>query len=288
MAGRGYDPARMGCLRVHILGTAQDGGVPHPGCDCGHCKAARADPSKRRLVTSIAIEGATGQVLLIDASPDIREQLEILGKATGRPPPGVDAIAITHAHIGHYLGLAFFGKEAMHSQKMPVYGTPSVARFLKGNRPWAHLVEREEIELRAIVPGQPHPFDGCMINAFLSPHRGEDTDTVGFEIRGPKRALVYVSDADVLPPSMLERIHDADVAVVDGTFYSPSELPNRDILAVRHPFVKESLEKLSGSKGEIHFTHLNHTNPLLDPASPESKSLPPRFHVAKEGAVFDL
>ena len=278
----------MGRLRVHILGTAQDGGVPHPGCDCGNCKAARVDPAKRRRVVSMAIEGSDGKVLLVDATPDIREQLDALAKATGRPPPAVDAIAITHAHVGHYLGLAFFGKEAMHTQRMPVYGTPSVARFLKGHRPWAHLVEREEIELRTIVPGQPHPFGGAMVHAFLSPHRGEDTDTVGFEIRGPARSIVYVTDADVLPPPMLERIKDADVAFVDGTFYSPSELPNRDILAVRHPFVEESLKHLAGAKGEVYFTHLNHTNPLLDPESPESKSLPPKFHVAAEGQVLDL
>jgi pyrroloquinoline quinone biosynthesis protein B len=278
----------MGCLRVHLLGTAQDGGVPHPGCACRNCEAARADPSKRRRVACFAIEGGDGTVLLVDATPDLREQLEMLAKATGRAPPAVDAIAITHAHAGHYLGLAFLGKEAMHTQKMPVYGTPSVGRFLRGNRPWSHLVEREEIELRTLVPGQPHPFGGCMVHAFLSPHRGEDTDTVGFEIRGPSRTIVYVSDADVLPPPLLERIKAADVAIVDGTFYSASELPNRDILAVRHPFVQESLAQLKGAKGDVHFTHLNHTNPLLDETSPEFRSLPARFHVARDGATFEM
>ena len=275
-------------VSVHVLGTVQDGGVPHPGCDCPRCRVARTDPKRRRRVVSIAVVGATGMTFVVDAGPDFRDQLDALAVATGRPPPAVDAIAITHAHIGHYLGLAFLGREAMHAKGLPVYGTPSVSRFLKGNRPWSHLVERGEIELRTIAPGAPHEFDGVMIHAFLTPHRGEDTDTVGFEIQGPKRCLVYVSDADVFPPNLVERIRDADVALIDGTFYSPAELPNRDILAVKHPYVKESLERLQGARGEIWFTHMNHTNPLLDPDSPETRSLPKGFGVLREGAVFSL
>jgi pyrroloquinoline quinone biosynthesis protein B len=273
--------------RFHILGTAQDGGIPHPGCSCPRCEAAVADPARRRCVASAAIEGETRKTFLIEATPDFRAQVHALSKATGRPPPGLDAIAITHAHMGHYLGLAFLGEEAMHARALPVHGTPSVLRFLKGNRPWSHLVEREEVDLRTIVPGRAHPFDGCMVHAFLTPHRGADTDTVGFEIRGPRRTLVYVTDADVFPPEIVDRIKEADVAVVDGTFFSPAELPHRDILAVRHPFVSETVERLAGAR-EVHFTHLNHTNPLADERSVEARGLPPGFFVARDGQVFDL
>ena len=278
----------MATARVHVLGTAQDGGVPHPGCACANCRAAREDPRRRRRVSCIAVVGVTGKTFLIDATPDLPFQLDALSRATGGSCGCADAIAITHAHVGHYLGLAFLGKEAMHCTQVPVYGTPSMARYLKSNRPWAHLVERQEIDLRVIAPGQPLSFDGVMVNAFLSPHRGEDTDTVGFELEGPSRRLLYVSDADVFPPSMVDRIRDVDVALVDGTFYSPAELPHRDILAVRHPYVEESVKKLAGARGAIHFTHVNHTNPLLDPESAERKSLPAGFHVAEDGATFDL
>jgi pyrroloquinoline quinone biosynthesis protein B len=273
-------------VRFHILGTAQDGGLPHPGCSCPRCEAARADPSRARLVACGAVEGETGKTLLVEATPDFRCQVHALARATGRPLP--DAIAVSHAHIGHYLGLAFLGEEAMHTKEMPVYGTPSVLRFLRANQPWKHLVARGEVDLRTMVPGRAHPFDGCLIHAFLTPHRGDDTDTIGFEIRGPSRSLVYVTDADVFPPEIVERIKDADVAIVDGTFYSAADLPNRDILEVRHPFVREALERLAGARGEVRFTHLNHTNPLVDPDSPESRSLPKGFGVAREGDVFDL
>jgi pyrroloquinoline quinone biosynthesis protein B len=266
-------------VRFHILGTAQDGGLPHPGCSCARCEAARADPARVRKVACGAIEGETGKTFLVEATPDFRCQVHALGAATGRTLP--DAIAVSHAHMGHYLGLAFLGEEAMHTKAMPVYGTPSVLRFLKGNQPWKHLVERGEVDLRTMVPGRAHPFDGCLVH-------GDDTDTIGFEIRGPSRSLVYVTDADVFPPEIVDRIKDADVAVVDGTFYSAAELPHRDILAVRHPFVADAIGRLAGARGEVWFTHLNHTNPLVDSGSPESRGLPKGFGVAREGQVFDL
>jgi pyrroloquinoline quinone biosynthesis protein B len=190
--------------------------------------------------------------------------------------------------MGHYLGLAFLGKEAMHARGVPLLGTPSFHRFVQKHRPWSHLVERGEVELQTLAPGSPHPFDGAILHAFLSPHRGEDTDTLGVEVHGRKRRLVCVTDADVLPPEVIDRIKEADFALVDGTFYSPAELPNRDIMAVRHPFVRDSILRLEGARGDVYFTHLNHTNPLLDPASAEREALPPRFHVAEEGQVFEL
>ena len=278
----------MSPVRVHVLGTAQDGGVPQPGCLCAHCEAARREPRLRRRVACIAVEGATGCTFLVDATPDLRDQVDALRAAGAGCSPFVDAIAISHAHIGHYLGLAFLGKEAMHARGLPVHSTPKTAKFIEGNRPWAHLVERGEIELKTLTPGNPLAFDGAMIHVFLSPHRGEDTDTIGFEIHGPKKRLVYVSDADVLPAAIVERVRDADVALVDGTFYSRAELPHRDILEVKHPFVEESVRKLVGARGTVYFTHLNHSNPLLDPASAARRSLPAGFAVAEDGMVFDL
>ncbi|MFO0931242.1 MAG: MBL fold metallo-hydrolase [Planctomycetota bacterium] len=278
----------MSGVRVIVLGTVQDGGVPHPCCACPRCEAARRDPTHRRLPACIALVGESGRILVVDATPAYGEQLALLGRLLGDPAVCPDELVITHAHIGHYLGLAFLGKEAIHARGLPVLGTPSFLRFVQQNRPWSHLVERGEIELRTIAPGSPHAFDGVVVHAFLSPHRGEDTDTLGFEIVGPRRRLVYVSDADVLPAEIVERVHDADVSLVDGTFFSPAELPHRDILAVKHPFVRDSVDRLRGGRGRVFFTHLNHTNPLLDPTSPEARSLPPGFAVAAEGQTFEL
>lgn len=278
----------MAAVRAVVLGTTQDGGVPQPCCSCPRCDAARRATGPRRMPACLALVGETGRVLVVDATPAYGEQLALLARTLGTSAACPHELAISHAHIGHYLGLAFLGKEAVHARGLPVHGTPSMLRFLQQNRPWSHLVERGEVDLRALAPGTPLPFDGATVHVFLSPHRGEDTDTVGFEVVGPRRRLVYVSDADVLPPEIVERVRDADVSLVDGTFYSPAELPHRDILAVKHPFVRDSLVRLRGARGPVLFTHLNHTNPLLDPGSPEARSLPSGFAVASEGQVFEL
>lgn len=126
---------------VRVIGTVQDGGLPHAGCTCERCEAARRDPARRRLVASLAVVlPASGRVYLVDASPDLHEQLDLLADVRD-PPAGatdrvpVDGVLLTHAHIGHYLGLAFFGYETMHTRDLPVFATPRMAAFLRGNGP---------------------------------------------------------------------------------------------------------------------------------------------------------
>jgi len=222
---------------------------------------------------------------MVDATPDFATQIADLASAAGRDGPELDGLILTHAHIGHYLGLALLGREAMSAQALPVYATASMRRFLESNRPWSHLIERGEVRLEPLGPGESLQFDGAEIHAFLSPHRGEDTDTIGVEVTGAQRTLLYVSDADVFPPALAERIHEADVALIDGTFYARDELPHREILEVRHPFVAESVERFGSAHGEIVFTHLNHTNALLGAEPP---TLPAGFAIAREGDAFAL
>ena len=98
-----------------MVGTVQDGGLPHAACTCTSCETARHQPDRRRHIASLALVlPASGKVYLVDATPDIRDQLSALRDVRG-PVEGrvdrtpVDGIVLTHAHIGHYLGLAFLG-----------------------------------------------------------------------------------------------------------------------------------------------------------------------------------
>lgn len=272
-------------VTVHVLGTAQDGGFPHAGCNCTACVGAREDPRRARRVACIGLVGETGRCLMVDATPDFAAQQAALTAAAGREPPHIDALVLTHAHIGHYLGLALLGREAMSARAVPVHGTLSMRRFLEHNRPWSHLIERGEITCHTLSPGEALTFDGARVHAFLTPHRSEDTDTIGLEIEGPSRRLVYVSDADVFPPALAERIMDADVALIDGTFHDRDELPHREILEVRHPFVTESVERFADARGEVIFIHLNHSNALL---SDDPPALPGGFRIAEDGESFSL
>jgi pyrroloquinoline quinone biosynthesis protein B len=294
---------RPGDPYVVVLGTAQDGGLPHAACTCPHCDAARRDPSRRRLIASIAIVvPATGRRFLVDATPDVREQLDRL-PAVGSHPHGtvdrapVDGVLLTHAHAGHYLGLAFFGFEAVHTSRLPVRATPRMAAFLRGNGPWSRLVARDEIALVESPPDLPFRLDGDVsVTPFSVPHRDEDSDTVGFRISGPHHVLVYVPDTDTWSTwseTARRTLASADTLLVDGTFYSADELPGRDIAAIGHPLMTTTMDRLAddvrAGKLSVLFTHLNHSNGALEPGGRERATIERRgFAVAEDGIRLPL
>ena len=95
---------------------------------------------KRKIskkVSSIAIvDPASKQQWIVDASPDFKDQLYSLQKQTGTY--SLDGILLTHAHMGHYLGLVYLGKEAMNSEKIKVFCMKRMLNFLSNNGPWDH------------------------------------------------------------------------------------------------------------------------------------------------------
>ncbi len=173
---------------VLVLGTAQDGGFPHAGCYCESCVKARKDKQFARLITSLAIlDLKEKKFFLLDATPDIRIQLDMAFKRLSadkqparKSPHGV---ILTHAHIGHYTGLMFFGHEALSTYKLPVYCTSQMKGFLAKNGPWSQLVSLENISFRLLSPGKEFSLTS-QISLFplLVPHRDEYSDTLGFII----------------------------------------------------------------------------------------------------------
>jgi pyrroloquinoline quinone biosynthesis protein B len=302
--------AASGCARapaldpyVVVLGTAQDGGLPHAACTCPRCDAARRDPSRRRLVASIAIVvPATGRRFLVDATPDLRGQLDRLPgvgtHASGRVDRApVDGVLLTHAHVGHYLGLAFFGYEAVHTSGLPVWATPRMAAFLAANAPWSRLLAREEIALRESPPAAAFALDaGIRVTPVAVPHRDEDSDTVAYLIAGPRHTLLYVPDTDAWDAwsdDAEAALAASDTALVDGTFFSASELPGRDVAKIGHPLIPATMDRLqdrvrSGTL-RVLFTHLNHSNGASEPGSRERRVIDGRgFALAEEGQRLPL
>lgn len=264
--------------RLRVLGTAQDGGFPHAACSCERCELARTDPRTERLVASLALIGSAGRVFLVDATPDIRRQLDRLRDL--KPGPGrvdrapVDGVFLTHAHLGHYTGLGFLGFEAIHAQETPLYATPRMVDFLAANGPWSQLVDLRNVLPVKLTPGEPLVLEEQLsVTAFRVPHRDEFADTVGFLFAGPERRVFYVPDTDGWEhwetplEEWLER-QRVDVAIVDGTFFSMNELPGRDVSAIGHPLVVDTIERLreqvAAGALEVFFTHFNHSNPVLD------------------------
>ncbi len=289
--------------KLVVLGIAQDAGVPQAACDSPNCEAARRDPSRRARAASLALGLRSGEVHLFDATPDLREQLDdaiALARALGAPPPKrrpVASVFLTHAHMGHYLGLAHFGFEAAHTDHVPVHGTARMTEFLASNAPWEQLVRLEEIALDPLPEsGGPVSLGEVRVTGVPVPHRAEYTDTVAYRIEGPNRTALFIPDCDpwarwASPP--LDLFEGVDVALVDATFYSGDELPGRDLSEIGHPLIVDTMDLLEpqvqAGELEVIFIHLNHSNPALDPTSEARRAIEARgFRVARRGEEVAL
>jgi pyrroloquinoline quinone biosynthesis protein B len=235
---------------------------------------------------------------MVDTTPDFRGQLRALtraGPAEGRIE--LEGILLTHAHAGHYTGLIHLGREVMGARRVPVWAMPRLRAFLEGSGPWSQLVELGNIELRSLEQGRAVQLTaGVAATPFLVPHRDEYSETIGLWIEGPRRRVLYIPDIDKwerwdLP--LEESLADADVALLDGTFFDEGELPGRDMSEIPHPFIVETMERLSSlpreQREKVRFTHLNHTNPALAPGSAAREALESAgFRVARQGERIPL
>jgi pyrroloquinoline quinone biosynthesis protein B len=282
-------------VRAVVLGVVQDGGVPHIGCRQPLCVRARRDPSRRQRVACLGlIDDHAGQRFLIDATPDMASQLESLD--AGRPPADprrpVDGILLTHAHIGHYTGLMYFGREALDARAVPVYATARMAAFLRTSGPWSQLVSLGQIELREVEPGRETVLTPSLaFTPVRVPHRDELSDTVGYVVRGPAGALLYVPDIDKWEKwdrRVEDEVARVDTALLDGTFLAADELPGRSIDEVPHPLVSETAARLAALSSRVVFIHLNHTNPLFWDERPRRDLRGRGFTIATDGLVIPL
>ena len=282
-------------ILLKILGTVQDGGIPHLGCNKKCCKDYFKKGYSKKHVVSLGISDLKeNKNYLIEASPDISFQLNNFLKNGNK---NLNGIFITHAHIGHYSGLTNLGREVLNSSKMPLFLMPKMTEFISTNGPWDQLVKLKNVELKKIFNEKPIELsEGLSIIPFKVPHRDEYSETVGFKIIGPKKTALFIPDIDKWnkwDKSIKNLITEVDYAFLDGTFYDSKEINNRDISEIPHPFIIESLELFKDLKesdrNKIYYIHLNHTNPLLNFESEEYQNVVSKgYNVAAEGLELEL
>tara|TARA_Y100000389_G_scaffold204130_1_gene255156 strand:- start:452 stop:1423 length:972 start_codon:yes stop_codon:yes gene_type:complete len=282
-------------VNISILGTVQDGGIPHLGCEKSCCKDSFEKGFSNKRVVSLGISDLKeNKNYLIEASPDISYQLNDFLK-NGKK--NLHGIFITHAHIGHYSGLINFGKEVLNSSKMPLYLMPKMTEFISSNGPWSQLVEQKNVELKKIFNEKEEKLTNDLsIIPLRVPHRDEYSETVGFKIIGPKKSALFIPDIDKWEKwdkSIKKLITQVDYAFLDGTFYDAQEINNRDISEIPHPFIIESLKLFEDlnklNRNKIYFIHLNHTNPANNKKSKAYKLIISKgLNVAQEGSNFEL
>ncbi len=282
---------------LYILGVAQDAGFPQSGCYVRHCMAGWEDPTLKRGATSVAlIDPSARRKFIFEATPNFPDQLYRLEVEASDSRFDLSGIFLTHAHIGHYSGLMFLGQEAMGASSVPVYAMPRMEAFLRNNGPWSQLATFQNIELRSLNNGKSEVFNDLIISPFLVPHRDEFSETVGYRIQGPNKSAIFIPDInkwDDWDQSIVELIRTVDYALIDATFFADGELPGRDMSQIPHPFVSESLgifqEFSEAERNKVWFIHMNHTNPLLNSDSDESKRINSEgYNIATEGVRLRL
>lgn len=295
----GPQPGSVSATEIYVLGVMQDGGLPHIGCQKSCCAEAFLEPGLRRPVVSLGLFDAhNNKRYLFEATPDLPEQLEHFNSYLNQSFEGlVDGVFLTHAHIGHYTGLMYFGKEAKDAKGVKVYAMERMSSFLQTNGPWSQLVDRNNIELVTMQPEQKQTLsDQLSVTPILVPHRDEYSETVGYLISGPSKKALFVPDIDKWhrwDRSLISLIDRVDYAFLDATFFSGAELNNRPMSQVPHPSILETMELLSAApraqRQKVYFLHFNHTNPVLKHGSGAAqKVLDAGFNLAEKHQRFPL
>ena len=281
---------------IFVLGNTQDAGAPHIGCEQEFCKK-NYNSNQDYFVTSIAVvDPKSRQFTLFEASPDITSQLNYISNLLFKRFILPNNIYITHAHIGHYTGLMYLGRESLGASGVNVRVLPKMSDFLKNNGPWNQLIKLNNIYLEEIEFDKiSSTFNNIEIIPVQVPHRDEYSETAGYIIKGKNKTALFIPDIDKWErwnKDINEMVKKYDYLLLDATFYDEKEI-NRDINEIPHPLVKESLDLFKNmslnDKSKIYFIHMNHTNMMLDPESDLSKSvLSKGFNIARVGQKLYL
>ncbi|MGJ5749592.1 pyrroloquinoline quinone biosynthesis protein B [Streptomyces puniciscabiei] len=284
-------------MRVVLLGTAAGGGFPQWNCACSLCTAARDGKLPSRTQECAAVTGNGRDWWLLNASPDLRIQLTATPALWPGPGPRdtpLRGVLLTDAEADHVTGMA----ELRGAARLKVYAAPPVHAVLAPARAaldryapweWADSLADGGFVLAGGLVVTAHPL-GAKIPKYVpvqapepsapwvTAYRVEDLASGG--------VLVYAPCVGTWSPDLDELCAEADCVLLDGTFYAADEMG----MTVRTPARQAAMGHLpvSGPDGTLAalarhpgarriYTHLNNTNPLLDPASPA------RARIAEEG-----
>ena len=281
---------------IYVLGNVQDAGLPHIGCKHEFCKE-KFNEFEEYFTTSIAvIDPINNKYLLFEATPDLPYQLNYLDKKLFKKFLLPESVFITHAHIGHYAGLMYFGREALGSKDLKVNVLPKMANFLKTNGPWSQLVDINNIKIQEInFSIKTNHLSNISVIPIKVPHRDEYSETAAYEIIGKNKKALFIPDIDKWEKwskNLIELVQEFDYLLLDATFFDSMEI-NRDISEIPHPLVTETIELLNNlsleEKNRVYFIHMNHTNLMLDPDSELSKQVTSKgFNISRLGLKLYL
>jgi pyrroloquinoline quinone biosynthesis protein B len=295
-------------VRVRVLGSAAGGGFPQWNCHCEACEAARAGERARpRTQSSLAIRSGDGPWFLVNASPDLRQQLESLDVrgADGVRAPPIAGVLLTDAEIDHTAGLLLLRES---TTPVRVLGAAGVERALTDGYPVLPMLERYcGAEWQTLEPGRPQRLtsSSLMVEPFATGgdaprYLGSDTEleASGFVFSDSGGTVTYVPGLARLDDSVVARLAASDLVLVDGTFWHDDDLARlgisdrtaRDMGHAPLAGPGGTLELLAGlERPRKVLVHINNTNPILLEDSPERQEVVRAgVEVAYDGLEVDL
>lgn len=288
-------------MQILVLGSAAGGGFPQWNCNCANCRRARSgDPAApARTQSSIAVSADGERWLLLNASPDLRQQIganAALHPRRGARHSPINAVALSNGDVDHVAGLL----SLRENQALAVYASDRVHAALSGNSIF-NVLNPAVVARRVLPLDQPTDvaaFDGSAlglrIDAFAVPGKvalylenekaGPDLgtqsgDTIGLEIRADeRRRFFYLPACAVLSPELTVRLHGAPLVFFDGTLWQDDEMISTGVGAKTGQRMGHM--SISGEDGSLEafaslgvqrriYVHINNTNPILVAGSPE-------------------
>jgi pyrroloquinoline quinone biosynthesis protein B len=276
-----------------VLGAAAGGGLPQWNCACLNCSLARTSQLPRMTQSSVAVSLSGTTWVVLNASPDIRVQLEANPRFAPRALRGspIRAVVVTNADVDHIAGLL----SLRESSPFVLLASDETHAFLPANSVFgvlaATMVTRQEMTLDTAFS----PLPGLTITAFAVPGKVAlflESDlgaghriggqTVGLEIDGNGKRVIYIPGCAEVPDWLLERVEGADLLMFDGTVFADDEMAQTGVgpktgSRMGHLAIGGqggTLERFAGSRlARKAFIHINNTNPILRPDSPERAAI---------------
>ncbi|MEX3980185.1 pyrroloquinoline quinone biosynthesis protein PqqB [Paraburkholderia sp. EG287A] len=307
-------------MKIRILGSGAGGGLPQWNCNCANCRRARqaCGDVLPRTQSSIAVSGDGVDWVLVNASPDLLAQLRShpdLQPARATRDSALAAVVLTDAQIDHVTGLLMLRER---TSPLPLYACAPVLDDLSGGLPLVPLLGHYcGVEAHAVSPGEPFTIAACAGLRFTalpveskpppySPRREASApgDNIALLIEdvAAGTCAFYAPGLAQMSTDVLGTMRRADLVLVDGTFWTTTEMIDLG-LSTKHaadmghlaqrggdgrPGMIDWLDTLPRGTRKV-LTHINNTNPILDPHSVEHAQL--RAHgidVAHDGMQFQV
>lgn len=276
-------------MKITVLGAGAGGGLPQWNCGCPQCGAARAGRIAPMTQSSVAASVDGGDWVLLNASPDLRQQLAATPALhpTGLRGSPIKAVVLTNGDVDHIAGLLTLREKTPFT----LYATQATLDVLAANSVFA-VLDGGLVQKVAIRLDEPFaPLPGLTLTAHAVPGKvplyleGDQLDlqmpnlkmigeqTIGLTLETPSARAEYIPGCADLPDDLLARLACADLLLFDGTVWQDDEMPRSGTGAktgarMGHLSMQTSMARLASLTNRRIFTHINNTNPALLPDTP--------------------